>query len=253
MGQRNKTALLIDALRGGETAWLDDRDTAERLRRQMPGARKAVTHSDLFASAAAEYAVAAGIPNVVFGGIGYPVGEAPHRAAAAVSHTARFFYPSGNPVMVDLRTRSLEGDGRALAYRSTVTDPGGLLGAGALRGLLRGRMQVQWGYAAWLTAGDEAAGLASRWAVVLRPGDQLVMTAAEHACALGEAAGVEWHGHTLEAVTGWAESARTPKGARLLRVAETVHDVRGWPRRWPGLVPRPGGRVVAVIADVVGT
>ncbi len=247
-----RTGLLVDALRGGETAWLSDRDTAERLCRQMPGARKAVTHADLFASAAAEQAVGAGIANVVFGGIGYPAGpEAPHRAAAGVSHTARFWYPSGNQVMVDLRARSLEGDRRALAYRATVLDPGGVLGTGTLSGLLRGRLQVQWGYAAWVLGDAEAAGLAARWALLLRPGDQLVMTAAEHAGALGQAAGVEWHGHALDAVSRWAESARTPQGKRLLRVAETVHDVRGWPRRWPALVPRPGERVVAVIADVV--
>lgn len=244
-----RSALLVDALRGGRAAWLPERDTAAELAKKLPAAKRAVIHSDRFAAAVAERAVSGGTGNIVFGGIGYPAGTAPHKAAAAASETARFFYAHADQVMTDLRKRSLEGDRQATAFRASVLNPGSLVAAGALAGLLRGRVQVQWGFAAWVLDGGEAAGLASRWAALLRPGDELVMTAAEHAGQLGEAAGVRWHGHTLDEVAGWAEAAKAADGTPLLRVAERVHDVRGWPRRWPGLVPHPGERVVAVIAD----
>ena len=239
-------ALIVDALRGGETAFAEDNELAASTGTRLRGMRRMIAWSDRFSAQAAETAVRGGIRSVLFCGTGFQVaGEPPpHAAAAAAAPQARFGYPTRSQVVLTLRQLALDGDPRTAAFLASIARPSYLLRRAGVAGL-GAPLQVQWGIGAWQLSAEDGAALAAAYGELLPRGSQLVLSAAELAAEVGALAGEKMHAHTPEVLAGWAARAG-------LHVVLEVPDVRAWGRdAWPESGfrrDRGAGRVSGLVA-----
>jgi len=230
-------ARLLDKLRGG-TCWAleADRQAAEAATRAWPRLPHAIRRHDRFRSAIALDAVRRGITAVVFGAAGFPSGDPPHRAAAAASPSARYFYPDPDEAVAGQRALSLIGDPRALAIPGTIGDAAGLLARIRNAGAGAGPYQVQWGLAAMAMDGEQAAAAAAWWGKLLPSGSELVIAvpAGPGGRMLAEIAG--GRAHAPADVLSWCAGAGLD--------AEALADVRAHG-------PQPAGNRAPLGADTI--
>lgn len=237
-----RSARILNELRGGTWGAPSHQAAAKRIAEAWPRARDAIRWYDRFRSVVAEDAARRGMRAIVFGAPGFPYGDPPHAAAAAVGPHARFTYADPDPVVAG--QRRLEGLGRAVAVIASVRRPHDLLEAAGLLAasgewLGDGPCQVQWGLSAVLLKDDEAAAVAACYAKLLPPGSEIVIAAPDGPGGAVLAAACGGRPHTAPEVRRWCAG---------LVLARPVMDVRAWGRQDMFGPLGPGGRGRILIA-----
>lgn len=234
-------AQIADELRGGTNGFRADRRLAARIEEMWPAARRMLAWQDRFLARAAAEAVTAGTTAVIFGGAGFPAaGSPPHHLAAAAGPGTWLGYPDADTAIVTFRDWRLRTGGNtwAVAFAADLREPGPLLKAARDAGMGAGPVQVQWGMAASLMDGPEAAAVLAGYRDLLPPGSTVVLTAPPAEIGLP---GVR--PHDAAEMTRWY-------GTAGLVLRGPVRDVRAWWRDWGEAALPDDGPVIGAIGAV---
>lgn len=245
---------VIDALLDGRRNTQADRDLAERMKRQFPGAAQATREALAFTARAVTYCARQGIAQFIVPEPSLPLPGGAAEAARAVIPGARVAYASADPsALAYARAAATLDDVTAVVRGCTAADPAGLLGDPGLRAVIDlGKPACAvLALTAHLMPGDMAAAMVRGFADKLAPGSAIALSAwvsndgpgADKLIAVFLPAARLFR-HTVADVEGWLSG--------LDLVEPGVADVRSWRGGWSEqrLKPGPAGTTAGVVARV---